>query len=110
MTTKRAVRVTRSGPYLGSAFIACMAVAMPALADEGAVQVYGTLNVDVESVEAHGATPAVALPPGALGNAPTGVDVPRRARVTSNSSNLGFRGRERLGPDFSVFFQVESAV
>jgi len=79
-------------------------------AADGTTQIYGTLNVDVESVAATGATPAGALPAGALGQVPTGIDVPRRVRVTSNSSNLGFRGGERLGPDLSVFFQVESAV
>jgi predicted porin len=79
-------------------------------AADGATQIYGTLNVDVESVEARGATPAGTLPAGALGPAPTGIDVPRRVRVTSNTSNLGFRGSERLTPDAAVFFQIESAV
>ena len=89
----------------------CAALALPAAAQEGGVtQIYGTLNVDVESVEARGATPAGALPPGAMGTAPTGIDVPRRTRVTSNSSNLGFRGNERISPQLSAFFQVESAV
>jgi predicted porin len=45
-----------------------------------------------------------------MGSTPTGIDVPRRTRVTSNSSNLGFRGREALSPSLWVFFQVESAV
>ena len=92
------------------AVIAAACACGTAHAADGAMQIYGTLNVDLESVEATGATPAGTLPPGALGQAPTGIDVPRRIRVTSNSSNLGFRGNERLAPDLSVFFQIESAV
>jgi predicted porin len=68
------------------------------------------LNVDFESVEAHGATAAGALPDGALGATPTGVDILRRNRVTQNSSNLGFRGTERISPDLAAFFQIESGV
>jgi predicted porin len=45
-----------------------------------------------------------------MGANPTGIDVPRRNRVTQNSSNLGFRGSERIAPDVSAFFQVESGV
>lgn len=93
-----------------TAVIAAVLACGTAHAADGATQIYGTLNVDVESVEATGATPAGTLPAGALGQAPTGVDVPRRVRVTSNSSNLGLRGAERLAPDLSVFFQIESAV
>jgi len=77
---------------------------------EYAVQIYGTLNVDFENVEARGASAAGPLPAGAMGATPTGVDVPRRNRVTQNSSNLGFRGSERITPDVSAFFQVESGV
>jgi predicted porin len=93
----------------GAALAAAAAASAPVLAQDG-LQLYGTLNVDVESVEAHGATSAAALPPGALGFTPTGADVPRRSRVTSNSSNFGLRGRETLSPALAAFFQVESAV
>ena len=41
---------------------------------------------------------------------PTGVPVARRTRVSSNSSNLGFRGAEKLGGGLEVHFQLESAV
>jgi len=79
-------------------------------AAQDAVQIYGTLNVDFESVEARGASAAAQLPTGTMGANPTGIDVPRRNRVTQNSSNLGFRGAERITPDVSAFFQVESGV
>lgn len=79
-------------------------------AQESGVQVYGTFNVDLERVEARGATAAGALPAGSLGIAPSGTNVAARNRVTQNSSNLGFRGTERITPDLAAFFQVESAV
>jgi len=82
----------------------------PALAQEPGVQIYGTLNVDFETVEARGASAAGALAAGSLGAAPTGVNVASRNRVTQNSSNLGFRGTERITPGLSAFFQVESGV
>jgi len=94
---------------LRGASIAAAIASAPVLAEDG-VQIYGTLNVDVESVEAGGATQASTLPPGFLGATPTGVNVPRRTRVTSNSSNLGFRGTETISPGLAAFFQVESAV
>jgi predicted porin len=81
-----------------------------AFAQEGAMQIYGTLNVDFESVEARGAAAAGTLPAGFLGANPAGVDVPRRNRVTQNSSNLGFRGTEKISPDLAAFFQIESGV
>ena len=94
---------------LRGASIAAAIASTPVLAEDG-VQIYGTFNVDVESVEARGATDAGTLPPGFLGATPTGVNVPRRTRVTSNSSNLGFRGTETISPGLAAFFQVESAV
>jgi predicted porin len=65
-------------------------------APTSSVQIYGTLNADVESVEAKGAV--------------SGQNFARRNRVTSNSSNIGFRGNEQLGNGLSGFFQIESAV
>lgn len=102
------MRFTR--PALLGASVAIAVTSAPALAQESGTQIYGTLNVDVESVEARDATAAGTLPAGSLGAAPTGVNVPRRARVTSNSSNLGFRGTERISPGLAAFFQIESAV
>ena len=74
--------------------LAAALISGPVAAQENSVQVYGTLNVDVERVEAHGAT----------------VTVPARNRVTQNSSNLGFRGSEKLSERLAAFFQVESTV
>ena len=95
---------------LPSASLAIAVISTAVSAQENATVIYGTLNVDFESVEARGATAAGALPDGALGITPNGVSVPRRNRVTQNSSNLGFRGTERLSSDLSVFFQIESGV
>jgi len=39
-----------------------------------------------------------------------GQNFARRSRVTSNSSNIGFRGNEDLGAGLKAFFQIESAV
>jgi predicted porin len=69
----------------------------PAIAAaQSSVQIYGTLNADFESVEAKGAA--------------AGQNFARRNRVTSNSSNIGFRGSEELGAGLKGFFQIESAV
>src|SRR5712691_5423290 len=76
---------------------ACMGLlAAPAAAlAQSQVQIYGTLNADIESVKANGAA---------------GTNFSSRSRVTSNSSNIGFRGAEDLGQGLSAFFQVESGV
>jgi predicted porin len=59
------------------------------------VTIYGTLNGDYESVEIKGAA---------------GPNFGARSRVTSNSSNIGFRAAEDLGGGLRAFAQVESAV
>src|SRR5437867_1493372 len=69
---------------------------LAAHAQQSSVQIYGTANVDVESVRATGAA--------------SGINFPSRTRVTSNSSNLGFRGTEDLGSGLNAWFQIESAV
>src|SRR5258706_9361572 len=79
-------------------------------AETGNVQIYGTLNVDYEGVEPTGASPAAAHPANQLGATPTGVDVPHRDRVTSNSSNIAVRHAQPLAGGLKVFFQVESAI
>jgi predicted porin len=60
------------------------------------VQIYGTLNGDVESVKATGSA--------------TGTNFASRTRITSNSSNVGLRGTEELGQGLRAFAQIESAV
>jgi predicted porin len=56
------------------------------------VSIYGTLNVDIENVK--------------IGNS----GFPSRNRVSSNSSNIGFRGQEDLGGGLKAWFQVENDV
>lgn len=97
-------------PVLRSALAAVACISGPVLAQESEVQLYGTLNVDIERVDAHGATAAASAPAGALGATPTGIDIPSRNRVTQNSSNLGFRGNERINNNLTAWFQVESSV
>jgi len=99
------VRTALPGFLVAAGFMAA-----PAAAQENTLQLYGTINLDVESVSARGATEAGTLPPGAMGITPTGIDVGSRIRVTQNSSNLGFRGSERISADLAAFFQVESGV
>jgi predicted porin len=78
--------------------LACIALSSApavALAQTSTVQIYGTLNGDIESVKATG---------GAAANFTS------RSRITSNSSNIGFKGTEELGGGLKAFFQIESAV
>jgi predicted porin len=72
--------------------------------------VYGVMNVSFENVRANGATPAGPLPAGSVGATPTGLNSPSRNRVTSNASNIGFRGVEELGRGIRALFQIESTV
>jgi predicted porin len=76
-----------------------IALCVPAsvMADDGTVTIYGTLNGDLESVKAEGATGS-------------GTNLPARNRLSSNASNVGFRGSEDLGGGLKVIFQVESSV
>ncbi len=60
------------------------------------VTLYGRVYVTLESVEARGG-PSTATP------------VPRRTRVTDQSSLLGVRGTEDLGGGLKAFFQLETA-
>ena len=83
-----------------------------ALADSSVVEIYGFLNADFENVKAAAATSPVAAP-GQIGvatatTAATGQAQPSRNRVTTNSSNIGFRGKEDLGMGWKALFQIES--
>jgi predicted porin len=69
-----------------------------ALADDSTATLYGTLNVDLENVKGEGCS------------AVNCVDIKSRTRVSSNSSNIGFRGLEPLGEGLNAWFQVESSV
>jgi len=75
------------------------------------VVIYGTFNADFENVERGGATAA-----GSAGNnlvgAPTAANALNqgsRNRVSSNSSNIGFRGTKDLGGGLKAIFQLESS-
>jgi predicted porin len=91
-----------------------------ALADAANVEIYGTLNMDFENVKATGSTglgtplPAGQVINGAAGSAttgqPSGLVAPSRNRVTSNSSNIGFRGKEELGMGLNAIFQIETGI
>ena len=75
------------------------ALSAPAAAAEadGNVTIYGRLNVSLDNVKADGAASSAA-------------DLKSRNRITSNSSNLGFRGVEPLGNSLKAIFQIESGV
>ena len=81
----------RISPAVHWASMALAVTSTTALAQESSTQIYGTLNVDVERVEASGT-------------------VPPRNRVTQNSSNLGFRGEEKIGGGLAAIWQIESGV
>ncbi|APV50195.1 hypothetical protein BWI17_11165 [Betaproteobacteria bacterium GR16-43] len=75
--------------------VACVATALPCAAQEAAgspVTLYGRVYVMFDSVEARG------------GASP----VPRRNRVTDQSSLLGVRGTEDLGGTLKAIYQLET--
>ncbi len=74
--------------------LAVAAAAGTAQAQSGPVTLYGTLYIDLESVRGTG------------GTVPAN-DLQTRNRVSSNSSNFGFRGTEKLGGGNEAWFQIE---
>ncbi len=89
---------------------------LAAKALEGDVTVYGTLLPLLDNVRITGPTGAGLSP--TTGGATlvraadyTGAGVPQRFRLSSGTSNIGFKGGlDVLGEDLQVFFQLESAV
>jgi predicted porin len=89
------------------------------LAQSSFVQIYGTFNVDLQYVSSDDPTP---IPPAGingavfrgttrpLGTAPANNNIPGQMAVSSNSSNIGFRGSEDLGNGWKAIFQLESAL
>ncbi|AYH45199.1 porin [Azoarcus sp. DN11] len=76
------------------------------------VTVYGVVDTTLESVQAKGGADFIDVN-GDFGVRGARVDgrlreIERRARVTSNSSLIGFRGTEDLGNGLKALFQVES--
>ena len=92
--------------------IAVLALAGPAMAEEpeSVVTLYGLVAPIVESVGATGATEArPAEGTDLLPASAYGIPAPsRRARMGSNISHLGIRGRERLSGDLGIVFQLET--
>jgi predicted porin len=80
-----------------------------ALAQGTSVTIYGTLNADFERVEAKDSNQSG--PGNSLVGAPsaTSPELDPRNRVSSNSSNIGFRGTEDLGNGLKAIFQCESS-
>lgn len=80
------------------------------LAAQAEVTIYGTLLPFVDSYRTSGATSS------APSNGPnqvksyTGINVPSMGRVSSNTSNLGFKGSEDLGNGLKAVWQIESQV
>ncbi len=78
---------------LSAAVLAALAPTM-SRAQSGPVTLYGTLFIDLETVRGTG------------GTVPAN-DLQTRNRVSSNSSNFGFRGTEKLGGGNEAWFQIE---
>jgi predicted porin len=92
-----------------------LAVSLPVSAQEGQVSLYGTLHPFLDNFRTSGATPEGLSPE--TGGATqviaaeyTGENLPNRFRITSGTSNIGFRGEISLTDQLKAFFQVESAV
>ncbi|BDU72694.1 porin [Mesoterricola silvestris] len=99
--------------YIAVAGAACLPFTASAQASE--VTIYGTFLPFADNIRTTGAT-APGLSPATGGAslvsaaAYTGINLPARNRVTSGTSNLGFKGDYRINEDLKVFWQVESAV
>jgi len=79
------------------------------------VQIYGTLLPFVENIQTTGATaPGLSPATGGASLVPaaayTGLNLPSRNRITSGTSNLGFRGAYQLDGNLKIVYQIESAV
>jgi len=89
-----------------------LALALPraAAAQNADLTFYGTLMELGDSVRTTGATAATATPGAAQVPTFSGATLPSRTRLTSGTSNLGFKGSLELAPGLKAIFQVESAV
>ena len=79
------------------ASVAVLAVSTFARAETANVNVYGTLNLSLESVNAVDATNLNS-------------NYVNRFRLASNASNFGIKGSEDLSETLKAFFQIESSV
>lgn len=99
-------------PGLAALGCALCAVAGGARGDTVNVEVYGTLLPFLDSAKVYGAT-ATPIPGGPSqvpATAYTGQELPARGRLTSGTSNLGFRGSVSIDGPWKAIFQVEAAV
>jgi len=97
--------------------LALSALALPlgASAAEGELHLYGTFlpfaeNVRTADPTAPGLSPATGGATQVPGAAYTGIALPQHGRMTSGTSNLGFKGSLELSEHLKVIWQVESAV
>lgn len=79
-----------------------------ATARASTVQIYGTLNLNFQNASRKGATAAGTTGLATLAAAPNGIDAVQRNGVSTDSSNIGFRGIEDLGGGLKATFQIES--
>lgn len=72
-----------------------------AMADTSNVVIYGVINMSVDSVDggSHSSTSTTGA-----------ATSERRTRISSNNSNIGFKGTEDLGNGLSAIWQYESAI
>ena len=94
-------------------FLAASALALAGMAHaepDSVVEMYGTVFPFFDAAEVTGATaPAPATRPNQVAaSAYTGVNDPRRNRISAGTSNWGFRGFETLAPGLKAVWQLES--
>lgn len=82
---------------LAAALATAILAPLAAHADPQGVTLYGTLNVNAEVDGTSDGKPAPAT------------NWPTRARILSNSSNFGIRGKEDLGDGLNAIFQIETS-
>jgi predicted porin len=93
-----------------------LALPLSASAQEGELSIYGALQPFVDNYRTTGATPYQSLAPDSGGASQvansdySGENLPNRFRMTSGTSNLGFRGNLRLTEHLKAFFQIENMV
>ncbi|CAG0991232.1 Outer membrane porin protein 32 [Geobacteraceae bacterium] len=98
----------RKHQYLALAVAGALASPVGAMAQTN-VQIYGTLNVNFQNTERGGATNVGTPGMATLSAAPTGVNATSRNAVSTDSSNIGFRGMEDLGGGLKAVWQVETS-
>jgi predicted porin len=80
--------------------------AKPAEAKPPLVQVYGTVNLNLQNTAASGASPTTTV---TTGTGASGVDVSRRLAISTDSSHVGVRGTLELIQDLSGVYQCETS-